>query len=63
MASQGANNEWYRVSFACDSPTCECKYRAKARGRRCKHIAAVEQLLAISSEPAPGEHIVIEDRR
>ena len=62
VASQGANNEWYRVSFAYDGPTCECAYHTRGRGRRCKHIAAVEQLLAISSEPAPGGHTVIKEQ-
>ena len=62
VASQSAKNKWYRVSFACDGPTCDCKYYATGRGRRCKHIAAVEQLLSTSSEPAPTEHVVIEEQ-
>ena len=62
VASQSVNDEWYRVSMSLEGPTCECKYHATGRGRRCKHIAAVEQLLSISSEPAPAEHIVIEEQ-
>ena len=62
VASQSVNNERYRVSMSLEGPTCECKYHATGRGRRCKHIAAVEQLLSISSEPAPAEHIVIEEQ-
>ena len=62
VASQSVNDEWYRVSMSLEGPTCECKYHATGKGRRCKHIAAVEQLLSISSEPAPAEHIVIEEQ-
>ena len=62
MASQSVNNEWYRGSMSLEGPTCECKYHATGRGRRCKHIAAVERLLSISSEPAPAEHTVIEEQ-
>ena len=43
-------------------PICECAYHVRGRGRRCKHIAVVEQLLAISSEPAPGGHTVIKEQ-
>ena len=53
VASQSVNDEWYRVSMSLEGPTCECKYHATGRRRRCNHIAAVEQPLSISSEPAP----------
>ena len=62
VASQSVNDEWYWVFMSLEGPTCECKYHATGRGRRCKHVAAVEQLLSISSEPAPAEHIVIEEQ-
>ena len=42
VASQGTEGVWYRVSFAGESPTCECAYHTTGKGCRCKHIAAVE---------------------
>ena len=50
MASQGTKGVWCRVSFAGESPACEC---------RCKHIAAVKHALLISSEAALGKKIGI----
>ena len=55
VASESKDGEWHQVSFACDGPTCECKYHATGRGRRCKHIAAVKQLLLILSETRPRQ--------
>ena len=44
---------WYRVSFAGESLMCECAYRTTGKECRCKHIAAVEQELLISSRGRP----------
>ena len=49
VASQSTEGVWYRVSFAGESPTCECAYHATGKGCRCKHIAAAEHALPISS--------------
>ncbi len=62
VASESRDGGWYQVSFARDGPTCECAYHVRGRGRRCKHIAAVEQLLLISSKRAPGKRTVIKER-
>ena len=47
VASQSVNDEWYRVPMSLEGPTCECKYHATGRGRRCKHVAAVEAAVHI----------------
>ena len=52
MASQGTKGVWYRVSFAGKNPTCECICHTTGKGCRCRHIAAVEHALLISSEAA-----------
>ena len=57
VASQGTKGVWYRVSFAGESPTCECAYHTTGKGCRCKHIAAVEHVLFISSEAALGRKV------
>ena len=62
VASESRDGGWCLVSFARDGPTCECPHRATARGRGRKHIAAVEQLLLISSETAPGKRTAIKER-
>ena len=62
VASESKDGGWYQVSFARDGPTCECAYHVHGRGRRCKHIAAVERLLLISSKRAPGNHVVIKEQ-
>ena len=50
------------ASFAGESPTCECAYHATGKGRRCKHIAAVEHMLLISSEAALGRKVDVKER-
>ena len=50
VAPQNEEGVWYRVSFAGESPTCECAYHTTGKGCRCKHIAAVEHELPILSE-------------
>ena len=59
VASQSTEDVWYRVSFAGESPTCECLYHTTGKGCRCKHIAAVEHTLLISSEAALGKKVDI----
>ena len=59
VTSQDAKGVWCRVSFAGGSPTCKCAYHATGKGCRCKHIAAVEHALLISSEAALGRKIDI----
>lgn len=49
VVTQGTEGVWYRVSFVGESPTCECAYHTAGKGCRCKHMAAVEQALLISS--------------
>ena len=41
---------------------CECAYHTTGKGCRCKHIAAVEHTLSISSEAALGKRIVVEEK-
>ena len=55
VASQSTEGAWCRVSFAGESPTCECAYHTTGKGCRCKHIAAVEHMLLIQSQPAGGK--------
>ncbi len=62
VASQSEEGVWYRVSFAGDSPTCECAYHATGKGCRCKHIAAVEHTLLISSEATFGKKVGVEEK-
>ena len=62
VASQSEKDVWYRVSFAVESPTCECPYHITGKGCRCKHIAAVEHNLLIMSQPIRGEEKAIEQR-
>ena len=62
VASQGTEGVRYRVSFAGESPTCECAYHTTGKGRRCKHIAAVEHMLLISSEASLGRKVDIKER-
>ncbi len=50
MASQDTKSVWCQVSFAGESPTCECICHTTGKGRRCKHIAAVEHILLILFE-------------
>ena len=59
VASQSTEGVWYRVSFADVSPTCECMYYTTGKGCRCKHIAAVEHTLLISSEATLGKKVDI----
>ncbi len=62
VASQGTEGVWYRVSFAGESPTCECAYHATGKGCRCKHIAAVEHALLISSEATLGRKVDVKEQ-
>ncbi len=62
VASQSEEGVWYRVSFAGDSPTCECAYHTTGKGCRCKHIAAVEHTLLISSEATFGKKVEVEEK-
>ncbi len=62
VASQGTEGAWYRVSLAGESPACECAYHTTGKGCRCKHIAAVEHVLLISSEAALGRKIDIREQ-
>ena len=62
VASQGTEGVWYRVSFAGKSPTCECPYHTTGKGCRCKHIAAVEHTLLISSEAALGKKVDVKEK-
>ena len=62
VASQSAEDEWYRVSFGCNSPTCERICHATGRGRGRERTAAVERPLAISSKPAPRGREAIGER-
>ena len=41
------------------SPTCECAYYITGNVCRCKHIAAVEHTLFISSEAALGKKVEV----
>ena len=61
VASQSGEGVWYRVSFAGESPTCECTYHTTGKGCRCKHIAAVEHTLLISSEATFGKKVDIKE--
>ena len=45
VASESEEGKWYRVSFDCNRPTCECAYHTTGNGCRCKHIAAIEHLI------------------
>ena len=54
MASQGTEGVWYRVPFAGESHACGCAHHATGKGCRCKHAAAVEHALLISSGAAIG---------
>ena len=62
VASQSEEGVWYRVSFAGESPTCECAYHTTGKGCRCKHIAAVEHTLLISSEATFGKKVDVEEK-
>ena len=62
VASQGTEGVWHRVSFAGKSPTCECPYHTTGKGCRCKHIAAVEHTLLISSEAALGKKVDVKEK-
>ena len=62
MASQSTEGSWYRVSFAGESPTCECAYNITGTGCRCKHIAAVEQALLISPEATLGRKVDVREQ-
>ena len=55
VASQGAEGAWHRVSFAGETPTCECAYHTAGKGRR--HTAVAERMLLIRSQPAGGKSI------
>ena len=59
VASQGMKGVWYRVSFAGESPTCECIHHITGKGCRCKHMAAIEHTLLISSEATLGKKVDI----
>ena len=61
VASQSTEGKWYRVSFACESSTCECAYHTTGKACRCKHIAAIEHLLLISSEASLGKKISVKE--
>ena len=50
------------VSFAGESPTCECAYHTTGKGCRCKHIAAVEHTLLISSEATLGKKVDVKGK-
>ena len=50
------------ASFAGESPTCECAYHTTGKGCRCKHIAAVEHTLLISSEAAFGKKVDVKEQ-
>ena len=62
VASQSEEGVWYRVSFAGDSPTCECAYHTTGKGCRCKHIAAVEHTLLISSDATFGKKVDVKEK-
>ena len=55
VASQGAEGARYRVSFAGETPTCECAYHTAGNGRR--HTAVAERMLPIRSQPAGGKSV------
>ena len=57
----GCGGAWYRVSFAGESPTCRCSYHATGKGCRCRHMAAVEHDLPMSSEAALGRKVGINE--
>lgn len=59
VTSQSTEDTRYRVSFAGKSPMCECTHHTTGKGCRCKHIAAVEHTLFISSEAALGKKVDI----
>ena len=61
VASQGTEGVWYRVSFAGESPTCECAYHTTGKGCRCRYIAVVEHTLPISSEAALGKKVDVKE--
>ena len=58
----GHEGVWYRVSFAGESPACECVYHTTGKGCRCKHIAAVEHALLISSEATLGKKVDVKEQ-
>ena len=61
VASQNTDGNRYWVSFEFEHSTCECAYHTTGKECGCKHIAAVEHLLLISSEAALGKKISVEE--
>ncbi|MBI1657501.1 MAG: hypothetical protein IS632_01830 [Thaumarchaeota archaeon] len=59
VAFRDTEGVWCRVSFAGESPTCECAYHAMGKECMCKHIAAVEHILPIRSRPSHGKGIAL----
>ena len=55
VAFQGAEGAWHRVSFAGETPICECAYHTAGKGRR--HTAVAERMLLIRSQRAGGKSI------
>ena len=45
VKSQSTEGATYKVWYGCNKFTCECPYHVNGKGRRCKHIAAVEYML------------------
>ena len=50
------------VSLAGESTTCECAHHTTGKGRRCKHTAAVEHTLPMSSEAAFGKKVDVKEK-
>ena len=59
VKSQSSGDVTYRVSYGCGKFTCECPYHVAGKGRRCKHIAAVEYMLLQEAESSTGKEVVI----
>ncbi len=61
VKSQSMEGVTYRVSYGCGKFTCECPYHVAGKGRRCKHIAAIEYMLLREAEsPRSGETVIDE---
>ena len=61
MASQGTEGVWCRVSFAGESPTCECAYHTTGRGAGAD-ISRRSNTCCPYREAALGKKIVVEEK-
>ena len=59
VKSQSREGATYRVSYGYGKFTCECPCHMAGKGRRCKHITAVECMLLREAESSPGKEVII----